>query len=182
MTRQNLRFSAFLSFLNSLSTLIYLSWYRLGFQSDLERYLSLALSFVMLILFVKILFALRNLLHSRFSFRDADRMISLLVLMSVAVFVLHRLSLLRWEVKFPFWGLTQFAMIVSGFLFVMTAVRILRLRDYLGGYLRPYCHLLVARGIALLSFFLIPIGFLLGGFADVLLGLAFLRASEDSLV
>jgi hypothetical protein len=61
---------------------------------------------------------------------------------------------------------------------IVFAVRLLRLRDDLGGLLRPFAYTTIAACICYVTILLAPIGGLVDAGATVILGLIFLRLAK----
>ena len=76
--------------------------------------------------------------------------------------------------------LTVAALIFFGILSIMFATRLLRVSGNLYGLLKAYSYTTVMSGICLITVFLLPVAFILGAVADVVLGVIFFRAAEQT--
>jgi ABC-type proline/glycine betaine transport system permease subunit len=76
--------------------------------------------------------------------------------------------------------LTVAALIAFGILSIMFATRLLRLSENLYGLLKPFSYTQIVSGICLVTVFLLPVAILAGAIADVVLGVIFFRAAEQT--
>jgi hypothetical protein len=76
--------------------------------------------------------------------------------------------------------LTVAALIGFGILSIMFGTRLLRLSGDLYGLLKPFCYVTIGSGICLVTVFLLPVAILTGAVADVILGVIFFRAAEQT--
>jgi hypothetical protein len=123
---------------------------------------------------------LRELLQVRFAFHEADTAIGFLVGMSIALFALNLLAHVATRPPSEtLLGLvfTAAAAAAGGGLIIF-ALRLLRLRDRLYGYLRPYAFANIALGVCLASVILVPLGIVVSVVADTLMALIFFAAAR----
>lgn len=72
-------------------------------------------------------------------------------------------------------------LVFFGAVLIVFGVKLLRLPDSLGGYLKPFCYLYIASGICVVTVLLAVFGVLLGAVADIILGLIFFEAAKSSV-
>jgi hypothetical protein len=99
---------------------------------------------------------------------------------NVALAILNLLSLGSGQMESFMEILTVAALIVFGILSIMFGTRLLRLSGNLYGLLKPFCYLTIGSGICLVTVFLLPVAILAGAVADVILGVIFFRAAEQT--
>ena len=58
--------------------------------------------------------------------------------------------------------------------------RLLRLSGNFYGLLKPFCYVTIGSGICLVTVFLLPVAITAGAIADVILGVIFFRAAEQT--
>ncbi|MBM4141548.1 MAG: hypothetical protein FJ242_08750 [Nitrospira sp.] len=115
----------------------------------------------------------------RFKFHDVDTYISVLIWGNVVLSILNLLSLVRSELEASLIGFLMGAFILLQIIYIVFAIRILRLPDNLFGLLKPFSYTSIASGICLASIILIPVGFIVSAAADVILGIIFFRAAKQ---
>jgi hypothetical protein len=131
-------------------------------------------------LFLYVISSLRKLLNSRFRFHDVDIYISMLIWGNVILCILSILSLKSVRLEFVFRYLSMIALIIFGILSIMFATRLLRLSDNLYGPLKAFCYTQIVCGICFITVLLFPVGVIAGAIADVILGVIFFRAAEQT--
>jgi hypothetical protein len=136
------------------------------------------LTLVSLGLFVYIFSSLKRLLNSRFKFHDVDTYISVFIWVNVVFSALGILSSASSELKTLVGLLSLLALIPFGIVFIVFAVRILRLSDSLYGFLKPFSYTSIVAGLCYATIILIPLGLVAEAVADVILGMIFFRVAE----
>jgi ABC-type proline/glycine betaine transport system permease subunit len=182
ITRKQLDFAGWCSITNALIAIpsLAMSWF-LETVKGIEPRLSQAiLTVVGLGLFLYVIYSFKRLLNGRFKFYDVDIYISLMIWGNVVLAVLSLLSLETGKLESFMETVTVAALIVFGILSIMFATRLLRLSGNLYGLLRAYCYTTILSGIFLITVFLLPVAILAGAVADVILGVIFFRAAEQT--
>ncbi len=158
-------------------------------SSDGVKIANLLLLLVIFALAIFPILSLKNLLNTRLSFRDTDIFIILIILVNVAQAVIYILGILSplgqpFLVEMPF--LTP-AMLVSlalavptAFLYIMFAIKLLRLQDPLHGMLKPFAYTIMAAGFCYGTIVLVFFGILAEIISYIILGIIFIRAAESS--
>ena len=131
-------------------------------------------------LFLYVIFSFKKLLNSRFNFHDVDTYISLMIWGNIALAVLSLFSLGTGKLESFMETLTVAALIVFGILSIMFGTRLLRLSGNLYGLLKPFCYVTIGSGICLVTIFLLPVAITAGAIGDVILGVIFFRAAEQT--
>ena len=131
-------------------------------------------------LFLYVIYSLRRLLNGRFKFHDVDIYISLMIWGNVLLAVLSLLSLGIGKLESFMEFLTAAALIIFGILSIMFGTRLLRLAGGLYGLLKAYCYTTIMSGIFLVTVFFLPVAILAGAVSDVILGVIFFRAAEQT--
>ncbi len=138
-------------------------------SGDEVKIANLLLLLVIFALAIFPLLSLKNLLNTRLSFRDTDIFISLIIWANVAQAVIYILGILStlgqpFDEEIPFLTpamLASLALTVpTAFVYIMFAIKLLRLQDPLHGMLKPFAYMIMAAGfcygtmttISLLSF------------------------------
>jgi hypothetical protein len=99
---------------------------------------------------------------------------------NIVLAILSLLSLGTGKLESFMETLTVAALIVFGILSIMFATRLLRLSGNLYGLLKAFCYTTIMSGICLVTVFLLPVAILAGAVADVILGVVFFRAAEQT--
>jgi hypothetical protein len=157
-----------------------MSWFLETVKGIGPRLSQAILTVVGLGLFLYVISSLRQLLNGRFKFHDVDTYISLMIWGNVVLAILSLLSLGTGKLESFMEILTVAALIVFGILSIMFATRLLRLSGDLYGLLKPFCYVTVGSGICLATVFLLPVAITAGAIADVILGVIFFRAAEQT--
>ena len=182
MTKDRLTRAGWLSITNAIFTIpaIVFSFF-LGSMEGTGATLAQAILIIASLgLFVYILSSLRQLLNVRFRFHDADICISYLLWGNLSLALFQFLSLLNKEFEWAVGILSVVAYIFFGILSIMFATRLQRLPYSLYGLLKPYCKITIVSGACFITVLLLPVGILAGAVTDVLLGIIFFRAAEQT--
>ena len=182
ITRKQLDFAGWCSITNALIAIpsLAMSWFLETVKGIGPRLSQAILTVVGLGLFLYVIYSLRRLLNGRFKFHDVDIYISLLIWGNVVLAILSLLSLGTDKLESCMEAVTMAALIVLGLLSIMFATRLLRLAGNLYGLLKAYCYTTILSGIFLVTIFLLPVAILAGAVADVILGVIFFRAAEQT--
>ena len=154
--------------------------YRALWETVTERFTELQVAHVILTLIslglsIYIFFSLKKLLNSRFNFHATDAHISALIWISIVSFVITSLSSVSKELMTL---LSILITLIAGVIYIVFAIRILRLPEDLFCLLKPFSYLLIATGICYVTFILIPLAFITGAVSSVILAMIFFRAAE----
>ena len=138
------------------------------------------------------LYRFKGLLNDRYQFHDVDNLITAIVILG-GVFSVAAISA---RVMGTFLGInvqdphTLIPVAIGGAVFfalvglplsilsIIFAVKLLRLRDDLGGLIKPYAWTTIVASALFATFILAFLGFFLDAACSVILGLIFLRASR----
>jgi hypothetical protein len=138
------------------------------------------------------LYRFKGLLNDRYQFHDVDNLITAIVILG-SVFSVAAISarvvgtFLGINVQDPnilipvaIGGAVFFALVglPLSILSIIFAVKLLRLRDDLGGLIKPYAWTTIVASAMFATFILAFLGFFLDAVCSVMLGLIFLRASR----
>ncbi len=191
MTTQRLKLAGWLAITYAVLTIPFfaLSAVLSTLSSDGVKIANLLLTIVIYALAIFPILSLKNLLNTRLSFRDTDIFIILIILANVAQAVIYILGILSplgqpLLAEMPF--LTP-ALLVSlalgvplAFLYIMFAIKLLRLQDPLHGMLKPFAYTIMAAGFCYGAIVLVPFGILIEPISYIILGIIFIRAAESS--
>ena len=182
MTKEQLNLAGWLSITSALFAIpdIVMSMYLDTIEGTGAKLSQAILTIVSLGLFIYIVSSLKKLINSRFQFHDVDIYISLLIWGNVILCILSILSLESIRLEFVFRYLSMIAFIIFGILSIMFATRLLRLSDNLYGLLKAFCYTQIVCGICFITVLLFPVGVIAGAIADVILGVIFFRAAEQT--
>jgi hypothetical protein len=182
ITIKKLDFAGWCSITNALIAIpsLAMSWFLDTAKGIGPRLSQAILTVVGLGLFLYVIYSFRKLLNSRFKFHDVDTYISLMIWGNIALAVLSLFSLGTGKLESFMGTLTVAALIVFGILSIMFGTRLLRLSGNLYGLLKPFCYVTIGSGICLVTIFLLPVAITAGAIADVILGVIFFRAAEQT--
>jgi hypothetical protein len=182
LKRGQLDFAGWCSITNALIAIpsLAMSWFLEAVRGIGPRLSQAVLTVVGLGLFLYVIYSLRRLLNGRFKFYDVDIYISLMIWGNVFLATTSLLALGTNKLESFMEILTVAALIVFGILSIMFATRLLRLAGNLYGLLKAYCYTTIMSGIFLVTVFLLPVAILAGAVADVILGVIFFRAAEQT--
>jgi len=142
-------------------------------------FLIVMLDIISLCLFIFIFSSLKQLFNSRFNFQDTDSFITFLIWANAAITMLGILGTLSSALK-SFSGIVSLVLIIpSGIVFIVFAIKMLRLPDNLYGLLKPFAYTTIATGFFTATIILIPIALFSSAVADIILGIIFFRAAES---
>ena len=182
ITIKKLDFAGWCSITNALIAIpsLAMSWFLDTVKGIGPKLSQAILTVVGLGLFLYVIYSFRKLLNSRFKFHDVDTYISLMIWGNIALAVLSLFSLGTGKLESFMETLTVAALIVFGILSIMFGTRLLRLSGNLYGLLKPFCYVTIGSGICLVTVFLLPVAITAGAIGDVILGVIFFRAAEQT--
>ena len=182
ITKKQLDFAGWCSITNALIAIpsLAMSWFLETAKGIEPRLSQTILTVVGLGLFLYVIYSLRRLLNDRFKFHDVDIYISLMIWGNIVLAAISLLSLGTGKLESFMETLTVAALIVFGILSIMFATRLLHLSGNLYGLLKPFSYTQIVSGICLVTVFLLPVAILAGAVADVILGVIFFRAAEQT--
>jgi len=182
VTKRQLDFAGWCSITNALLAVpsLAMSWFLESVKGIGPRLSQAILTVVGLVLFLYVLSSFGKLLNLRFKFHDVDLTISLMIWGNVLLALMSLLSLGTGQLESFMGTLTVAAFIGFGILSIMFGARLLRVSGDLYGLLRPFCYVTIGSGICLVTVFLLPIAITLGAIGDVILGVIFFRAAEQT--
>ena len=182
ITKKQLDFAGWCSITNALIAIpsLAMSWFLETVKGIGPRLSQAILTVVGLALFLYVISSLRKLLNGRFKFHVVDIYISLMIWGNVVLAVLSLLSVGTGKMESFMEILTVAALILFGILSIMFATRLLRLSGNLYGLLKAFCYTTIISGICLVTIFLLPVAITAGAVSDVILGVIFFRAAEQT--
>lgn len=182
ITKEQFNLAGWLSITNAAVTIpiVIMSVFLAAVGGTGGKVIQATLTLISLGLFVYIFSSLRKLLNYRFQFHDVDTYISVLIWVNVVLSILSILSLSSSEIEKAVSVLSVVALIPFGIVFIVFAIRILRLSDNLFGLLKPFSYTSIASGLCFATIVLIPLGLIASVAADIILGIIFFRATERS--
>jgi len=176
ITKEQLQFAGWLAIVSAFVTFIV-------FVMTLKNVTEAKAIKVLLILisvgsFVYVFLSLRKMLNIRFEFHDVDTLISVLIGSNVVLSALNIVSLGYSELESILSGFFVVAFILFAILYIIFAIRMLRLTDNLYGLLKPFSYTSIATGICFASIIMIPFGLIASSVSDIILGIIFFRAAQ----
>ena len=182
ITQKQLDLAGWCSITNALIAIpsLAMSWFLETVKGIGPRLSQAILTVVGLGLFLFVIYSFRRLLNGRFKFHEVDIYITLMIWGNVVLAILSLSSLGTAQLESFMEIVTVAALIVFGILSIMFATRLLRLAGNLYGLLKAYCYTTILSGICLITAFLLPLAILTGAVADVILGVIFFRAAEQT--
>ena len=182
ITKKQMDLAGWCSITNALIAIpsLAMSWYLETVKGIGPRLSQALLTVVGLGLFLYVIYSFRRLLNGRFKFHEVDIYISLMIWGNVVLAVTSLLSLGTSKLESFMESLTVTALIVFGILSIMFATRLLRLAGNLYGLLKAFCYTTIMSGICLVTIFLLPVAITAGAIGDVILGVIFFRAAEQT--
>jgi hypothetical protein len=182
ITKKQLDLAGWCSITNALIAIpsLAMSWFLDTAEGMGPRLSRALLTVVGLGLFLYVVSSLKKMLNSRFQFHDVDIYISLMIWGNIVLGTLSLLSLGSGRLESLMEILTVAALIFFGILSIMFATRLLRISGDLYGLLKAYSYTTIISGICLITVFLLPVAIILGAVADVVLGVIFFRAAEQT--
>ena len=140
------------------------------------RLASSLLGAVSLLLFVYIFVTLKALLGSRYDFHETDGLISALVVVNVVLVGLGLFSSVSEGATAAVGVLSLLALVPVGIVYIVFAIKLLRLQGDLYGMLKPLSYLSIATGFCFAVVVLLPIAIVTGVAVDIILAIIFFRA------
>ncbi len=191
MTTQRLKIAGWFAIMNAVLAIPFFAGSAAlsSISDDGAKLVSLLLMIVIFALAIFPIWWLKNLLNTRLNFRDTDIFISLIIWLNVAQAVIYILGILTTlgEPLLEEMPLLTPAMLISlvltiptAFVYIMFAIKLLRLQDPLHGMLKPLAYTIMAAGFCYGTIMLIPFGLLAELISYVILGIIFLRAAEST--
>jgi hypothetical protein len=182
ITKKQLDLAGWCSITNALIAIpsLAISWFLDPVKAIGPRLSQAVLTVVGLGLFLYVISSFKKLLNIRFKFHEVDIYISLMIWGNIVLAILSLLSLGTGQLESFMELLTVAALIFFGVLSIMFGTRLLRLSGDLYGLLKPFCYVTIGSGICLVTVFLLPVAILAGAIADVILGVIFFRAAEQT--
>jgi hypothetical protein len=182
MTKERLNIAAWLSITSAVIAIpiFVLSVFLASRSGTGQKLLEILLQLISVGIFVFIFSSLRQLLNTRFDFYGTDTLINILIWVNIGATVLTIFTALLPSLKTPVRILDILLLIALGLIFIVFAIKLLRLPDSLFGMLKHFSYLSIASGFCFATILLIPLGLLANAVADIVLGVIFFRAAEDA--
>jgi hypothetical protein len=128
-------------------------------------------------IYVFLMTTLKRLLNTRYAFSRTDGVITLLVVVNVVSAAAECSALLAPTLERATGLFGAVVVVVIGVLQAVFGARLLRLPDDLRGLRTPCGYLNIATGLLLATVVLVPLGVLVSGISDVMLGTIFFQAA-----
>jgi hypothetical protein len=139
------------------------------------KLLETGLSAFALVLTVYVLYVLKQYLKKRLHFMDINNLILLSISIQVIVAIMGWFSTFFPENDVFINFLVLAAMIVTGIMYTIAGVKLLKLPKNPYGILKPFCYLYIVMGLGMASVFLFPIALLASMMGDLLLGVILIK-------
>lgn len=180
MNQGQIRLAGWLSIINAVLTIpLVIIYVALGTQSGQgAQMISVILTVVSAFLSIYIMSSLKGLLGEWYRFHETDGLITALISFNVVLAVLNVLGTLITPLETTIVWLSAPAIVALGAIFIVFAIKLLRLQDNLYGMLKPFSYLSIATGICFATIILLPLGLLTSIVSDILLGMIFFRVAE----
>jgi hypothetical protein len=123
---------------------------------------------------VYVFIILRNLLINRFKFNKVTTYINIVVILNIIAVPLELLGMFDKS----FLGLSLLLSLITGVIAIIFGVKLLKMKDDLYGFLKPFCYLTIIGGICGVTVILAPITTILGLVSDIILARMFFRAAK----
>jgi len=157
----------------------YLSYRLEGRIDPAAAIIQSAIQIAGILIFLAITLFLKKLLNNRFSFHDADMSIDWMIKANVVAGVLTLIALNSSQLKETLGMAALLVMVAQGVVQIRFGYRMLRLKNDLGGMLKPFCYANMATGICLASIVLILVGVLISAISDLMLGTIFFHMARS---
>lgn len=188
MTTQRLTLAGWVAITNAVLTIpfsvlgIFIGWQQGRGMKTATVLLTITglLTIIMLVLFIFIFSSLKDLLNTRFNFRDTDIFISVIIWVNVSSGVISVIGILFTALETVAGVIATVLIVPYGIVSIVFAIKLLQLPDTLHGMLKPFAYTSMAAGLCFASIVLIPVGLLTSAITDIILGIIFLRAAESS--
>lgn len=140
--------------------------------------INIFLTLLSLGLFIYVFLALKKLLNHWFQFYESDRFIYLIIggnvlCSTIGIWLFNNDTLMALI-------LTTFILITLGIIYIIFAIKLFNLEDNLYGLLIPFAFTIMINGLCFVSVILLPLTLVVRVVSDVILGIVFFRAVEQS--
>jgi len=139
------------------------------------KLLETGLSALGILLTVYVLFVLKQYLKKRLHFMEINNLILLSISIQVIVAIIGWFATFFPENQVFTNFLVLTAMVVTGIMYTIAGVKLLKLPNNLYGLLKPFCYLYIVMGLGMASVFLFPIALLASMLGDILLAIILLK-------
>jgi hypothetical protein len=180
MDQGQMRLAGWLSIINAVLTIpLAVISFALGTRSGQEsQVISVILTVASAFLFTYIMSSLKSLLGQCYRFHETDGLITALIVLNVVLAVVSILGEIIAPLKTTIAWLLVISIVPLGVIFIVFAIKLLRLQDNLYGMLKPFSYLSIATGVCFATIVLLPLGLLTSIVTDILLGMIFFRVAE----
>lgn len=129
-------------------------------------------------LFIYVFLALKKLLNHWFDFYESDQFIYFVIIGNVlcstlGLWLFNKETLMALILK-------TFLLITLGIIYIIFAIKLFSLDDNLYGLLIPFAFTIIINGLCFVSVILLPLTLVVRVVSDVILGIVFFRAVEQS--
>lgn len=139
------------------------------------KLLETGISAFAVVLTVYVLYVLKQYLKKRLHFMDINNLILLSISIQVIVAVIGWFSTFFPENQVFTNFLILAAMIVTGIMYTIAGVKLLKLPNNLYGVQKPFCYLYIVMGVGMATVFLFPIALLASMLGDILLAVILIK-------
>ncbi|MFC1564387.1 hypothetical protein ACFL6G_05585 [candidate division KSB1 bacterium] len=138
-----------------------------------------SLKVIILVFSVYILQVFRLLLHESFKFQKADPVITLLIIINIIYTIVSLTGHILPDIKLAL-GLANTALwIPFGLFYIVLAYQLFRIQETGPGILKFYAFTILISGLCLCSVILIPVGLFAVSASHIMLGIIFLRSTDQ---
>lgn len=121
----------------------------------------------------------RELLNRRHNFHETDSIILLIIFGNILIGFFNIIGYMVPSIQMTMKIFTLVLLVPFGILFIVFGVQLLKLKNDLFGFLKPYAYTTIAVGACVATAFLFLIGVLIGVAAGLMQGLIFLKSAEE---
>ncbi len=126
-----------------------------------------------------IFYRFRELLNSRFDFREADNAIYFIIVANITIGLFNILGFIFPTIQMGMKVIIMILLVPFGITFIVFAVQLLKLNNELFGFLKPYAYTTIAIGVCVTTVIFFLFGVLIGVAAGLMQGIIFLKSAEE---
>jgi hypothetical protein len=128
---------------------------------------------------VYIFYKFRKLLNIRFDFHNTDRIILLIILINICLGFLNITRYMFPSTESVMKIIIMVLFVPFGISFIVFAIQLLKLKNNLFGFLKPYAYTTIAVGVCVSTVILFVVGVLIGVAGGLMQGMIFLKSAEE---
>ncbi len=126
-----------------------------------------------------IFYKFRELLNQRYQFHEADSIIQFIIIANILIGFFNIIGYMFPSILMIMKILILVSLVPFGIFFIVFAVQLLKLKNDLFGFLKPYAYTTIAVGVCVATVILFVFGVLIGVAAGLMQGLIFLKSAEE---